>query len=205
MLSGVEIEAALRRYRCKRCDATLPRLVISGFQRRRLNPNSYNLRLADRLLVYDLNGQALDTRKATPTKSIQIPRKGLQLEPGWLYLGSTVEYTETFNAVPCIEGRSSMGRLGLCVHITAGFGDIGFCGTWTLEITVVHPLIVYPGEEVCQIAYHEISRDHVNYAGRYQRQRAATASRSYWPTAGSSEAASILAAVTANQQRRKSK
>ena len=55
-----------------------------------------------------------------------------------------------------IEGRSSVGRLGLFVHVTAGFGDVGFCGFWTLEMFAVQPVRVYPGVPICQIFYHEI-------------------------------------------------
>ena len=109
--------------------------------------------------------------------AIYTPDGGLVLTPGILYLARTAEYTETFNCVPCIEGRSSVGRLGIDVHATAGFGDVGFCGTWTLEISVIHPVRVYPYMEICQIVYTTISADHDNYKGKYLGQVEPVASR----------------------------
>ena len=67
------------------------------------------------------------------------------LSPHQLYLARTAERTVTHNLVPQIEGRSSVGRLGLFVHVTAGFGDVGFSGYWTLEMFAVHPVRIYPG------------------------------------------------------------
>lgn len=108
-------------------------------------------------------------KKNNPTREINIPPEGLQLTPGRLYLGRTVEYTETHKAVPMLEGRSSVGRLGLFIHVTAGFGDVGFRGYWTLEIFCVQPIVIYPDVEICQIYYHEISPDHVEYtSSKYQ-------------------------------------
>ena len=91
------------------------------------------------------------------------------MEPGRLYLGRTVEYTRTKGFVPMLEGRSSVGRLGLVVHVTAGFGDVGFAGYWTLELFCVNPVKIYPGVEVCQIYYHTIQGDYEPYSsGKYQ-------------------------------------
>jgi dCTP deaminase len=108
-----------------------------------------------------------------------IPEEGFVLLPGQLYLGSTVEYTETHGYVPMLEGRSSLGRLGVCVHVTAGFGDVGFKGFWTLEIYCLHPVRVYPFQRVCQIYYHKIQGDYVPYQGKYQGNDGVQASRSY--------------------------
>lgn len=111
----------------------------------------------------------LDPRKKLRTQEITIPKEGLPLMPGRLYLGRTVEYTVTKNCVPMIEGRSSWGRLGLYIHVTAGFGDIGFSGYWTLEITCVQPIIIYPNVEICQIFYHSVlSQPDQEYKGKYQ-------------------------------------
>ena len=94
------------------------------------------------------------------------------LQPGTLYLGRTAEYTRTDEFVPMLEGRSSVGRLGMCIHATAGFGDVGFVGYWTLEIFVVQPLIIYPGVEVCQIYYHTLDGDYDPYtSGKYQNNQ----------------------------------
>ena len=98
-----------------------------------------------------------------------IPEEGLLLESSKLYLGRTVEYTETHNLIPMLEGRSSVGRLGLFVHVTAGFGDVGFKGYWTLEIFCVQPIKIYPNIEICQIFYHSIDGDYTSYeGGKYQ-------------------------------------
>ena len=89
-------------------------------------------------------------------KHFEIPEEGYTLHPGWLYLGSTVEYTETLEHLPIIDGKSSIGRLGMMIHITAGKGDVGFKGHWTLEIIVQRPLKIYPNVPIAQIYYHEV-------------------------------------------------
>ncbi len=101
-------------------------IIIDPFDAENLNPNSYNLSLHSELMVYE--EVVLDMRKANRVRRLEIPDDGLVLAPGQLYLGRTIERTETHNLVPMIEGRSSVGRLGLFVHVTAGFGDVGFCG-----------------------------------------------------------------------------
>lgn len=142
-------------------------IIIEPFNEEQVNPNSYNLRLHNELLVYEEN--ELDMKKVNKTKKLIIPEEGLLLEPGKLYLGRTVEYTKTDTCVPMLEGRSSIGRLGLFIHVTAGFGDVGFSGYWTLEIFCVQPIRIYPGVEVCQIYYHSIEGDYSKYiSGKYQ-------------------------------------
>jgi len=143
---------------------------IDPFNEKQLNPNSYNLQLHRELLVYD--AKVLDMKAKHVLKSIIIPEKGLILEPGKLYLGRTVEYTKTDNLVPMLEGRSSVGRLGLFIHITAGFGDVGFNGYWTLEIFCAQPICIYPGVEICQIFYHTIKGSYDRYdSGKYQNNQ----------------------------------
>lgn len=142
-------------------------LVIEPFDVKQLNPNSYNLRLHNELLVYE--DGVLDMKKPHQTKRLTIPPDGLTLQPHRLYLGRTLEYTRTEGYVPMLEGRSSIGRLGLFVHVTAGFGDVGFRGFWTLEIFCVQPIKVYSGVEICQIYYHAIEGDYEPYrSGKYQ-------------------------------------
>jgi dCTP deaminase len=115
--------------------------------------------------------------KDNPTKELIIPPEGIVLEPGHLYLGATVEHTETYNLVPFIEGRSSVARLGLSIHLTAGFGESNFQGTWTLEMTVVYPLRVYAGVELCQIGYSPLVGESTDYKGKYQGQTGPKASQ----------------------------
>ena len=145
-------------------------IIIDPFDESRLNPNSYNLSLHDELLVYE--EVVLDMRKSNRVERITIPEDGLVLAPNQLYLGRTVERTETHNLVPMIEGRSSIGRLGLFVHVTAGFGDVGFCGYWTLEMFAVQPVKIYPGVPICQIFFHQIHGAITEYASeKYQHNR----------------------------------
>lgn len=156
ILSGIEISKRLGKD-----------IIIDPFNPSKMNPNSYNLHLADKLLVY--REAFLDMKKKNEYEEIIIPEEGLILQPGKLYLGKTVEYTETYNLVPALEGRSSIGRLGLCVHITAGFGDIGYKGNWTLELHCVEPVKIYPNVAICQIYYHELIGEYNSYnSEKYQ-------------------------------------
>ena len=227
MLSGLEIKKQIE----------LGNIIISDFDESRLNPNSYNIRLGNKLKVYkkgvatpeelkseifkrmepyreevqkmlssseqlleesekykkrveeitkiqeDISQQvlreySLDPRKENETIDITIPEEGYVLLPGTLYLGETVEYTETYGFVPKIDGRSTTGRLGMVIHLTAGFGDNGFKGKWTLEITVTHPVIVYPNMEVGQLYFEEIQGDcSMLYNGKYQEQQGVQAAK----------------------------
>lgn len=236
MLTGDKIDKEVRK----------GNIVIDPYDTSRINPNSYNLRLHNELLVYDrwksdidkirggynsyyskaevinndenihaINNdkdtivtnndeypditvsstcniniisnsmcirnethKELSMEKKNNTLPVFIPPEGLILYPGVLYIGRTVERTFTDKYIPMINGRSSGGRLGMSIHICAGFGDIGFDGTWTLEITVVEPLRVYPFAEIAQIAYFKpFGKKNILYNGRYQKQIDATASR----------------------------
>ncbi|MBN1042793.1 dCTP deaminase [Clostridium botulinum] len=142
-------------------------IIIEPFSEERINPNSYNLTLFNELLVY--KNDTLDMKIPNETEKLIIPEEGLLLEPGKLYLGRTNEFTQTNKYVPMLEGRSSTGRLGLFIHVTAGFGDIGFVGYWTLEIFCVQPIRIYPNTEICQIYYHNIDGEYDLYnSGKYQ-------------------------------------
>ncbi|MEM1406755.1 MAG: dCTP deaminase [Bacteroidota bacterium] len=167
ILSGLEIAARMGKD-----------IAIEPYNPAQLNPNSYNLRLHDELLVYD--APVLDMKLENKASKMIIPKDGLQLEPGRLYLGRTVEHTRSDKLVPMLEGRSSIGRLGMFVHVTAGFGDVGFNGFWTLEIFVVQPLIIYPHVEICQIYYHHIDGAYNAYEkGKYQNNNDIQPSKLY--------------------------
>ncbi len=167
ILSGKEIEKNMGK-----------NIFIEPYDRSRLNPNSYNLCLHNELLIYE--NDLIDMKKDNPTRLITIPEEGLILEPGRLYLGRTVEHTRTEKFVPMLEGRSSTGRLGLFIHVTAGFGDIGFSGYWTLEIFCVQPVKIYPNVECCQIYYHDIHGEYDLYSsGKYQNNTGIQASLMY--------------------------
>ena len=141
-------------------------ILIDPFEPAKLNPNSYNLTLHDELMVYE--EVVLDMAKANLVRRIHIPEEGMVLSPNQLYLGRTAERTETHNLVPQIEGRSSVGRLGLFAHVTAGFGDVGFSGYWTLEMFAVQPVRIYPNIPICQIFYHEVAGQLSEYSSKYQ-------------------------------------
>lgn len=159
ILSGLEIKRLLG-----------SKIRIEPWDESRLNPNSYNLTLHNELAVYD--DEVLDMRRKPTLRQLPIPPEGIVLQPGRLYLGRTAEFTETLDHVPMLEGRSSIGRLGLFVHVTAGFGDVGFSGYWTLEISAIQPIRIYAGVEICQIFYHQIAGDYVPYkSGKYQNNK----------------------------------
>lgn len=165
ILSGLEIKRKLG-----------TDIIIDPFVEKRVNPNSYNLTLHNELLVYD--NRELDMKADNPATLVKIPEDGLLIETNKLYLGRTQEYTETHGLVPMLEGRSSIGRLGLFVHVTAGFGDIGFKGFWTLEIFAVQPIRIYPGVEICQLFFHTITGNYEEYkSNKYQDNKGIQTSR----------------------------
>ena len=117
--------------------------------------NSIDLHLGGSLAIYNTPDGVLDCKQPNDITRITIPEEGYILQPGKLYLASTLEYTETLLHVPQVTGKSSIGRLGINIHATAGFGDVGFCGYWTLEIFVVEPVKIYAGIPIGQIWYSE--------------------------------------------------
>ena len=129
-------------------------IAIEPFHRECLGSNSYDVHLGKTLAVY--TDKTLDARKHNQIKSFEIPVEGYVLQPDEFYLGVTAEYTETKAHVPFLEGKSSVGRLGIDIHATAGKGDVGFCNHWTLEISVKQPVRVYPGMPIGQLIYFEI-------------------------------------------------
>lgn len=130
-------------------------IFIEPFDRKSLGSNSYDVHLSKYLAVYE--DSELDAKAHNRVREILIPDEGYVLQPNQLYLGATQEYTETHVHVPFLEGKSSIGRMGIHIHATAGKGDVGFCNTWTLEITVVHPVKVYAGMPIGQLIFFELS------------------------------------------------
>lgn len=136
-------------------------IVIEPYDRKCLGTNSYDVHLSKYLAVY--TDEVLDAKKHNQIEEVIIPEEGFVLQPGTLYLGVTEEYTETHNSVPFLEGKSSIGRLGIDIHATAGKGDVGFCNTWTLEISCVHPVRVYAGMPIGQLIYFMVEGEIENY------------------------------------------
>lgn len=139
-------------------------IVIEPFRPECLGTNSYDVHLGKYLAVY--KDRVLDARKHNTIEEIEIGPEGFVLQPGTLYLGVTEEYTETHNSVPFLEGKSSVGRLGIDIHATAGKGDVGFCNTWTLEISCVQPVRVYAGMPIGQLIYFKVEGEIINYYHR---------------------------------------
>ena len=146
------------------------RILVRPFRPDCLGTNSYDVHLGPYLSVY--RGAALDARRPNPVREFRIPKAGFVLVPGQLYLGVTEEYTETHGYVPFLEGKSSVGGLGIDIHSTAGKGDEGFCNYWTLEMSVKLPVRIYAGMPVGQLIYFEIS-------GSVERSYAAKRSAKY--------------------------
>lgn len=136
-------------------------IVIEPFNMDNLGTNSYDVHLGKWLAVYD--EYELDAKKHNTISHFEIGEEGFVIKPGTLYLGVTMEYTETHHAVPFLEGKSSVGRLGIDIHATAGKGDVGFCNTWTLEISCVQPVRIYYGMPVGQLIYFKVEGDINNY------------------------------------------
>lgn len=130
-------------------------IVIEPFDEACLGTNSYDVHLGRHLATY--RDAVLDARRHNQVDHFEIPAEGFVLQPGQLYLGVTEEYTETHKHVPFLEGKSSVGRLGIDIHATAGKGDVGFCNTWTLEISVTQAVRVYAGMPIGQLIYFEVS------------------------------------------------
>ncbi len=137
------------------------KIIIKPFEENKLGSNSYDVHLSKHLAVYQ--DKILDAKKHNKIRHFEIPKDGFLLKPGELYLGSTAEYTETKDTVPILDGKSSTGRLGMDIHATAGIGDVGFCGHWTLEISVIKPVYVYPNMPIGQLIYHQVGEVNNDY------------------------------------------
>jgi dCTP deaminase len=118
------------------------------------------------LVLY--TADVLDAHRPSPTREITIAPEGQILQPGELYLGHTLEEVGSDTFVPLLFGRSSVGRLGLFVEITAPIGDIGFHGQWTLMLTPIRPLRVYAGMRIGQIMFFVSTGAIDLYRGKYQ-------------------------------------
>jgi dCTP deaminase len=129
-------------------------IVIAPYVGGNLGSNSYDVTLGSTIKTY-VNPE-LDSAGKNAVQVFEIPATGYVLQPGNLYLAVTQEYTETRKCVPYLEGKSSLARLGISIHQTAGKGDVGFCGYWTMEITVAIPVRVYAGMKIGQLIYNEV-------------------------------------------------
>ena len=129
----------------------------------------------------------IDSKKDNVVYEFDIPEEGVVLSPNMLYLGHSNEALGSAYAIPMYEGRSSMARLGIQSHISAGFGDIGFDAQWTLEINVTQPTKIYPNMRIGQVFFTKLDQKevliaHANknlYDGKYGNQHGVQESKSF--------------------------
>lgn len=156
-------------------------------------PNSIDLRLGPRLYRYDVGGNwftralysrfpslapAIDPTNPPPLVEVLPDSTGSWvLRPGILYIGSTLERTRVDGFVPYLDGRSSLGRLGVFAHVTAGRGDDGWDGCWTVELVAVQKIKLTPGMRAFQLTLHQVTGERRPYRGRYQGDTVPVASR----------------------------
>jgi dCTP deaminase len=156
ILTGSEIEKQVRE----------GKIWINPYEVESTNPNSYDFRLANKLKVVD--EQVIDPKKLSRYSEVVIPPEGFLLEPGKLYLGSTVEEIGSDYFVPLMQAKSSIGRLGLSICLNSGFGDLGYKRSWTLVLSAIYPTKIYSEMKVGQI-YFLIPEGKIKlYDGHYQ-------------------------------------
>jgi dCTP deaminase len=159
------------------------KIVITPFDEKNMGGNSYDVHLSKHFAQYV--DDVIDAKKHNEIKHFEIGPEGFVLEPGQLYLASTLEYTETHEHVPFLEGKSSTGRLGIDIHATAGKGDVGFCGYWTLEISTSKPVRIYPGMPIGQLIYYAVQGEveklyHKKDNAKYSHQEALPKESMMW-------------------------
>ncbi len=184
----------------------LGRIRLSPYRPEHINPASYDVTLGTTLRVYDnvvstygdwrkkiagetLHpiGGVLDMAVEQPTRELKIdPVRGFVLMPDVGYLMHTEERVWTESYVPVLDGKSSLGRLFMTAHCTAGYLDPGFDGQVTLEVTVTHPVRVYAGVRIGQLRFHTLAGETSPYAGNYTGKHAEgpVASRAFAQVAG---------------------
>lgn len=146
------------------------KIDITPYDPLNINPHSYNVTLANELLMY--NERELDMAKENRTYRATIQSEGFTLLPGRLYLARTVERIHTDFYAPVYDGRSSIGRLGIFTHVTAGYIDVGFNGFITLEIAVVEPVKIYPGVKIGQVSFETLEGEITLYnSDKYQNNQ----------------------------------
>lgn len=152
-------------------------IIIEPFDPKNLNPNSYDFRLGGCLKTY--KEKYLDANRLNETTTIKIPQSGILLQPDTLYLGHTSEKIGSNSYVPIIKGKSSIGRIGLFIYITADLVDIGYLGQFTLMMHSVQPVKIYPNMRIGQVTFWKVEGDINLYSGKYQNSQGPNASQSY--------------------------
>lgn len=142
-------------------------IIIEPFSQRQINPNSYNYRLGRQIALVDPS-VSLGNYDREPALE-DIPAEGILLQPGRLYLSTTQESMGSHVFVTSLIGRSSLGRLGLFVQLTADLGHLGDAHCWTLELTCVQPIRVYSGMLLGQVSFWRPVGESELYTGPYTR------------------------------------
>ena len=156
ILTGHEIEA----------QKSAGTITIDPFDAGHLNPNSCDLLLGNRLLLYTQD--TLDPKAKNTTRTVTIPEEGMQLSGGGFYLGSSVERVGSTLFAPIIHAKSGLARLGLFVHVTADLIDIGFVGNVTFQLHPIIDIVVYPRMRVGQVSFWQSKGEILLYDGKYQ-------------------------------------
>ncbi len=162
ILTGPAIKAAVKK----------GHVFIEPFDETSLNPNSYNYHLSGNLLV----------RSGTKNRwrRVELRPEGYVLEPGKVYLGATLEQIGSNRFVTLLLGRSSIGRLGIFLTVTADLGHLGSCSHWTLELTAVQPVRIYPKMKIGQVSFWLTDQTSSHrYSGRYHQDSQPVANRDY--------------------------
>lgn len=156
ILTGNEIKSEVKR----------GRIVIDPFTESSLNPNSYNYHIGSVIKVAPTE-EILDPTQSSTWSVLPIPSEGFVLQPSKLYLANTEEVIGSHHYVTSLIGRSSIGRLGLYLQISADLGHVGAIHQWTLELTVVQPIRVYSGMVIGQVSFWVTLGDIDLYKGIY--------------------------------------
>ena len=127
------------------------RIIIDPFNIEDVETNSYDFHIDNTLYTYKKD--ILDPTEENPLEEIKIPASGLILSPKKIYIGKTKEVIGSDYFVPIIKGRSSTGRLGIFVNITADLIDLGSIQRPTLTIHVVTPVKIYPNTKIGQVTF----------------------------------------------------
>lgn len=167
ILSGTEIDQAVR----------AGEIVIDPYYPERLGPNSYDFTLGDRCKTYA--SPELDARVHNETVETKIGKEGLLVSPSRLFLVNTQERMGSTKYVPIIRGRSSTGRLGLFIDITADLIDVGSINQWTLQLHSILPVRIFPGMVIGQVTFWIIKGKIDPYSGKYGALRSPVGSLSH--------------------------
>jgi dCTP deaminase len=153
------------------------RVILDPYDASQVNPNSYDLTLDSRLLVY--RSALVDTQWDNPVDELRIPPEGMVLEAGGFYLGASREVVGSRHYVPQLHAKSGVARLGLFVHVTANLIDVGSVGNLTLQLHPILSLRVYPGIRIAQVSFWRTEGEITLYNGKYQGSVGPQSSRSY--------------------------